>query len=130
MIVSLQQRLHKYLLKCSLKNHCLVPNMLEGNRKSPGSKLKVGHCEGRERSGSAESPEALIGANSWSSRAANSPGSLHVRLVTLARAREEESIQKPGTEQVGRQVPGNLKEPRLLKGPALLCLECPGESRR
>lgn len=65
MIVSLQQRIHKYSLKRSLKkNHCLVPSMLEGNRESPGPKLKVRHCRGCDSSGSAESPEALIGANS------------------------------------------------------------------
>lgn len=64
MIGSLQQRLHKYLLKCSLKNHCLFPNMLEGNRRSPGSKLRVEHCEAVRDQAVQRALEALIGAKS------------------------------------------------------------------
>lgn len=67
MIVSLQQRLHKYLVKCSLKkkkNHCLVLNVLEGNRKSPGPKPEVSHCRGRVGTGITGKPKTLTGTKS------------------------------------------------------------------
>lgn len=66
MIVSLQQRVHKYLVKYSLKkkNHCLVPNVLEGNRKSRGPKPKVRHCRGSVGTHSTGSPKTMTSTKS------------------------------------------------------------------